>query len=162
MEVLTLILGLVGSVGTIYSLVATFVLSRVNIDVEVLQHNKTPIGFMFLCSFVNRSHLSVAITNISVVLSGKRFDCSRVPSVVIERTKKRDGVVISHEQEKTMVFPIVLPSLSGTSGYLTFRIPQDMLQSDAKALTVELSTNRFRRVKKKLSLSPDLEASFLR
>lgn len=58
-------------------------------------------------------------------------------------------------REYTMAFPINLPSLSGTSGYLAFRIPQETLQSVSNDLIVELSTNRRRILKTQLTI-PDL------
>lgn len=56
----------------------------------------------------------------------------------------------------SLPFPINLPYLSGTSGYLYFLFPQENFEVDAKSLTFELSTNRHLTLRKKLLLEKSL------
>lgn len=156
MDLFTFILALIGSAGTAYSVLMSFYWNRVSIDYKIIEYCPTRESLIVYMSFNNLSRLPVTITNISVWNMGAMYSCTHVPTVVKTVSKKIGENQIYNEPIFSSPLPINLPSLSGTSGYVYFLFPQENFRVASKSLTVELSTNRHRTLKKILPLDESL------
>jgi len=154
-QVLSLILGAIGTLGSVITGLTAYVRSRVRIRTDLVLFYKNLSGCLAYMTFTNQSYLSVSITDVRISINQTRYSCMKIPEMAFEKTRKTGDKVELLSREYTMAFPINLPSLSGTSGYLAFRIPQETLQSVSNDLIVELSTNRRRILKTQLTI-PDL------
>lgn len=151
-ENITFILALFGSFGTLCVFISTLLQNSVNLDISIVEYsadNKTAILYMMLD---NRSHLPISITNISIWNHAVLYSCLPTPEIVKFNIRHCNKEEVFREAVKTIPLPINLPSLSGTSGYLYFVIPQENFEIDSKSLTVEVSTNRHKKFQKTLLL----------
>ena len=78
--------------------------------------------------------------------------CVYIPVTVVEHTRHSGKELLSHREELSIQFPISLSSLAGTSGYLFFDKLPDSFPDAPTTLTLEVSTNRGRAKKMKLSV----------
>ena len=154
-QVVSLILGSIGTLGSLTTGFIAFIRSRTNISTEIQLFHKNPSGCLLMVTFINKSYMSVSITDVRLVINKTRFSCVKIPEMALERTHTCGNKTDLIRRDFTMDFPINLPSLSGTSGYLAFRIPQETLQSVSTEVIVELSTNR-RRIRGTRLLISDL------
>ena len=147
-ENITFLLGAFGSFGTLYTLFA----QRKNISLSIQSYNYENKSLLIFVSFTNHSRLPISILNVSVIQDNVCYPCVYIPTVVCEHTRRSGKEIISHREELSIRLPISLASLSGSSGYLYFDKLPENYPDDAKALTVQVSTNRGRAKKMKLSV----------
>lgn len=152
LDTITLILALIGSLGTAYSVVMTFFWHRVSIECTVAEYCPTKAALVLYVSFVNHSRLPVSITDISVWNNCILYSCVHTPEVVKTVSRSLNGSQTFQQPIFSSPLPINIPSLSGTSGYVYFLFPQENFEADSTSLTVELSTNRHLTLRKRLSL----------
>lgn len=145
---ITFILATIGSLGTIYSMITQR--KRVSLSIQEFRYkNKTLLMYV---AFTNRSRLPISILNISVVYDKVCYPCVYIPITVVEHTRHSGKELLSHREELSIQFPISLSSLAGTSGYLYFDKLPDNYPDAPTTLTLEVSTNRGRAKKMKLSV----------
>lgn len=156
MNKLTFILALIGSLGTAYSVIMTFYWHRISIDCNIVEYCPTKDFLIVYMSFTNNSRLPISISDVRVWNDCVLYSCIHTPEIVktLKRTFKNKPIY--QEPIFSIPFPINVPSLSGTSGYLYFLFPQENFEVDAKSLTFELSTNRHLTLRKKLLLEKSL------
>lgn len=152
----TFILALIGSIGTAYSVIMTFYWHRISIDFDIVEYCPSKDALVAYMSFTNNSRLPISITDVRIWCDCIPYSCTHTPEIVkiVTRTLGKDKTF--QEAIHSLPLPINLPSLSGTSGFLYFQIPQGTFECDAKTLTVELSTNRHLKLRKTLSLEKSL------
>lgn len=145
-ENITFLLGLFGSAGTFYTFVSKFFLNHVKVECSIAEYVPAKDSVILYMMFINKSHLSVSITDVKIWNRSSAYSCEKAPHIVRidarNSINKAEKTVIYKEAIYAAQFPINLPSLSGSSGYLYFQIPQENFQCDSKSLTVELNTNR--------------------
>ena len=149
---ITFLLGLIGTLGTAYSMLMTFYWNRVDIDFYIADYSATSDSLILYMVFTNNSRLPVSVTDVCIWNKAIPYSCQKDPSVVRIYSRQTGKNTIYRETLKSLPFPINLPSLSGTSGYLYFLIPQENFECASSSLTVELSTNRLRKLQKTLEL----------
>ena len=156
MEILTFILALIGSLGTAYTVIMTFYWHRISIDFNIVEYCPAKDSLIVYMSFTNKSRLPVSITDVRIWSDCTPYSCTHTPEIVKFVTRTLGKTQTFQEAIHSLPLPINLPSLSGTSGFLYFQIPQGTFECDSKSLTVELSTNRHWTLKKTLSLQKSL------
>lgn len=156
MEIITLVLALIGSLGTAYTAIMSFYWNRISIDFNIVEYCPAKDSLIVYMAFTNKSRLPVSITDVRIWSNNIPYSCTHTPEIVkiVTRTLGKDKTF--QEAIHSLPLPINLPSLSGTSGFLYFQIPQGTFECNAKTLTVELSTNRHLKVRKTLSLEKSL------
>ena len=147
-ENITFLLGAFGSLGTLYALFA----QRKNISLSIQSYSYKNKSLPMFVSFTNHSRLPISILNVSVVQDNVCYPCVYIPTVVCEHTRRSGKEIISHREEFSVQFPISLASLAGSSGYLYFDKLPENYPNNATTLTLEVSTNRGRAKKMKLSV----------
>ena len=148
----TFLLGLIGTLGTAYSVLMTFYWNRVDVDFYIADYSATPDSLILYMVFTNNSRLPVSVTDICIWNKAIPYSCRKDPIVVRTYSRQSGKNITYKEALKSLPFPINLPCLSGTSGYLYFQIPQENFECASNSLTVGLSTNRFRKLQKTLEL----------
>lgn len=145
---ITFILATIGSLGTIYSMIT----QRPKLSLSIHDFHYENKSLVTYIAFTNRSRLSISVLNISVVHDKICYPCVYIPTTVVEYTCCSGKELISHREELSIQFPISLSSLAGTSGYLYFDKLPDNFPDAPTTLTFEVSTNRGRAKKMKLSV----------
>ncbi len=155
-ENITFTLATIGSLGTLYTLISKILLNRVKVECSITEYVPSEDSAILYMMFINKSHLPVSIVDVKLWNHLSVYSCEKSPHIVRidtrESTRKAEKTVIYKEAIYTVQFPINLPSLSGSSGYLYFQIPKGNFQCDSKSLTVELNTNRNQKFQTTLSL----------
>lgn len=155
-EIILFILSIIGSAGTIYTMIMTIIERHAKIELSIVEHVPAKDSVVLYMMFVNKSHLPISITDVKIWNCGTMYSCVQVPTVVKFYKRSSPTGVDYVEATKSIPLPIQLPSLSGTSGYLYFLIPQENFECTSKTLTVELSTNRHLKLQKTLLLPKSL------
>ena len=156
---ITLLIAIVGCVGTIITGIHSYLSNRQNLSFRVLGH-LVPEGrsIILYMMFENKSHLPVSITSVSVFRNGIFYNCQEIPVKVYETTTRKNRTeILSHHEYFSMQIPIFLPGLGGTSGYVYFEAPQEVFQPDATHLTFRVTTNRNKVLEKPLPLGDQLD-----
>ena len=116
---ITLILAIFGSLGTLISWIFSYISNRRNLDIHVVGYRQdTPHALLLYVSFINNSRLPISISDISIKINGIISSCQKIPITALEEEISRKGNAISHYDHKTIGFPISIPGLNGTSGYV--------------------------------------------
>ena len=84
-QTVSLILGAIGTIGTIAGGVIAFVNSRVRISVEVIAWHKAKEFLYIYAVITNNSRLPISISSISAILDDVEVPCSLYPFVVTYR-----------------------------------------------------------------------------
>ena len=157
-ENITLVIAIIGCIGTISTWICSYMSHRQNLDIRVLGH-LIPEGYSVILYVMleNKSQLPISITGISVCQNEILYPCQEIPIKVYETTTRKNKEIVSHNEYFSMPNPIFLPSLCGTSGYVYFEAPQEVFPPDATQLTLRLTTNRGKVVEKTLSLGELLD-----
>lgn len=151
-ENITFFLSVFGSVGTLFLFVVSLLCKKANIDIKIVECSPSKESVVLYMMFVNKSHLPISITDVRIWNKGIVYSCTPVPTIVRYIRRYTPKEELYFEAIKSIPLPIALLSLSGTSGYFYFQIPQENFECDAKSLTVEVSTNRFLKLEKTLPL----------
>ena len=146
------VLGLIGSVGTVWNLFQSRKkIEFIPIDFKLKNENELIVHF----EIINHSRLAISITNISYVYSGVHYSCSKGRAI---------GESIFHERMQvknladfyTQPFPLQLVGLGGTSEYIRFELPKEIHPDFSKPQTFQVSANRGKATEMKLLLiDPD-------
>lgn len=148
---ITLVLSLIGSVGTITTWIVSYVKSRKNISIQIIKLTKPKNYLIIYAMLNNRSRLPITVESLSVIICDKKYTCSLLPKKVFETSTKTGNIVKDHKEYYTLPFPINIPSLSGMSGYFLFDLPEEASQKLSTPLTMLIHSNRGKALEKKLS-----------
>lgn len=151
---ITLALSIFGSVGTLTSAILSFIRSRKRISITIpkLYHNNSSMWLYVIIE--NNSRLPISINSVSACFSDKLFHSSQIPQKILEVTQQTGNIVTDKKEYFSIKFPISLPALSGTSGYLYFEVPATFLESPSTQLCFQVGTNRGVIKKTKLAYTP--------
>ena len=147
-ENITFLLAVIGSLGTIYSMIA----QHKNISLSIVSYSYKNKTLLMYVAFTNCSRLPISILNVSIVLDKICYPCVYIPTTVVEHTRHSGKELLSYREELSIQFPVSLSSLAGTSGYLYFDKLPDNYPNAPTTLTLEVSTNRGQAMKMKLSV----------
>ena len=146
---MTLIIALIGCIGTIATWIVYFLDKRTNISFEPICYLQTRKGILIYGTFENNSNSSISITDLSLTVDGNKFHVIRIPTVVMTREINRNSQLISREETHNLPFPMNLSPCSGQSGYFLFPTEPQNQVVIGSTLNFEICTNR----KKKISIS---------
>lgn len=155
---ITLLLAILGSIGSVSSWIYTFYKNRKNINMTIIGYKYSDSKSLLLYAmFENKSRLPIAITGICVEINNIYHSCTEIPIIALEETIRQGGNIISHQEYKSMPLPISLDCLGATSGYVYFEFPEEVFQTDSTHLSFRLTTNRGKAFEKILSLGRQLD-----
>lgn len=151
-ENITLLLSCIGVIGSFSSWFYIWITQRRNLAFRVLE-NHTTDSHLFYILFENRSRLPISITNIAIILNGKKYYCQQAPSIALEESISSGKNIVYERKEYTAKLPIVLGSLCATSEYIFFDTPLSPEQTFATQVTLSICTNRGKEFQRTLPLS---------
>lgn len=135
---ITFFFAIVGFLGT----VNTLLMQRKKLKFSIITYRSNNHCVLMYVSITNCSHLSISISNISIIHNNVCYPCAFIPKKVIETTHTIGKQVVSRKEEYSIEFPINLSSLAGTSGYLYFDKLPNTYPMSPTTLTVQVSSNR--------------------
>lgn len=159
MEYITLALSILGCLGSLFSWLYIFFKNKKNFFVQIVGHrygydNKSLLLFV---SFTNKSRLAISITDIGVKLNNTIYQCRKIPVIAYQDKIICKNEILAHHEYFSLSFPITLPELSGTSGYIFFDFPELVAEPMPTEVSLLISSNRGRPVEKTLSLGKRLD-----
>lgn len=150
-ENITLLLSILGTIGSASAWIYTIAKSRKRFKIEINGYRPDPHGMLLHIQLINKSTLPLSINDIAIH-SDKEYSAGHIPQKVLEITNRTGDEIKSHKEYYSMPFPINLPSLCGTSGYLYFSSGEKTFPQLSNDMTLIIRTNRGREVKKTLPL----------
>ena len=160
MIIVTSVIALIGFAFSVYNFVSTRLANHKKLtiffgitelkDYTIDVFNKKPFHVYF--RFENGSQLPISITRIRILANDKWFGCE-ASDYIIEQTSYIVGKeIVQNKCIWNTILPINRSCLASASGYLVFLIPPNTLSNSDVNLTFEISTNRGKAVRKRLSL----------
>lgn len=155
-ENITLVLSIFGSVGTLTTWFVSFIKNRKKFSIIVNGYRFDSQGLLLYVQIINRSYLSLSISDISIKLSNQIIYTDKIPVKVLETTIRKGLEVIEHKADYSMSFPVQLSPLGGCSGYLNFSFEKDIPQLPSNTVTAVIHSNRGLPCRRKLKLENPL------
>ncbi len=155
------VIGILGFVVSVINVVYFFAIRRKNLKIRFEEFGISPyysdneILKIRFC-FQNLSQLPVSITRIQLIVDGKAYDCTNLPIMVEERTRKRGSDVIDRITINSISVPVNLQPLMAQGDYFAFPIPRGILSNSEKSLTFRISANRGKVIQKTFSQYEDV------
>jgi hypothetical protein len=149
---ITFFLAVIGSLGTLYTLINKIVYDRVKLDIKIIS-GQVLGNKCYLCyvTIINGSTLPISISGISLI-GKERFDARVIPETVHVKVSRSGNEITSRQEDFSIAIPISLAPLQGTSGYLYFPlVERDIEKSFSNSLSLEVVTNRNKVVKIELT-----------
>lgn len=150
---ITLALSIFGSIGTVGTWLYNYIKTRKSFTVELNGYRFNQKGLLLHVQFINRSTLSLSINEISIKHNDIEYPCSKIPQKVLETTNRIGREIVNHKEYYSLEFPINLPALCGSSGYLYFSSDSNNFPQISTEVTVIIRSNRGRAVERKLPLT---------
>lgn len=155
-ENITLALSIFGSVGTVITWLVSFMKNRKKFSIIVNGYRFDSQGLLLYVQIINRSYLSLSISDISIKLNDQTFYTDKIPVKVLETTIRKGFEIIEQKTDYSMPFPVQLSPLGGCSGYLNFSFEKDIPQLPSNMVTAVIHSNRGLPCRKKLKLENPL------
>ena len=142
-ENIALALSILSFAGTILSAIVSFFKNRKNLKLKLpyFGHEEKRKMALVYVQFENKSHSSILITDINLVLNGKFYPCVKIPSVSQSVVREIGKEHFVHDIYN-LSFPIALAGIGGTSGYLVFDIQEHQKEHFQYPIRLQVSTNR--------------------
>lgn len=155
---ITLLLSIIGSVGTVSSWIHHWITTRINFSISVNGYSYVESkGLLLHATFSNHSRLSLSINDICLKSNDLEYSCSAIPQKVLEITNRRGKDILSHHEYFSMDFPINISPLSGKSGYVYFPLDSKISLTLPNTVDFVICTNRGKVRKMSLLLSTLLD-----
>lgn len=150
-ENITFSLAVFGSIGTLISAIISFIHRRKKLSIHISKLYFDHTSIWLYCIFENKSQLPISINSLAVQIRNSFIYTSQIPQKVFEVTDRSGNTITSKREFYSIAFPISLPALSGTAGYVYFDIPGERLETLPTELFFQAGTNRGMVKKRKLS-----------
>ena len=148
MEIFTLVVALLGAIGTISSWLVYFWNKRTSINFEIQELSvNTSKGVLFYGTITNNANSNIVITDIVLLSDNCKIHVNKVPTVVLTEEKSRNNVLLSCKETYNAKFPINLFPCSGQSDYFHFVFSSQNSLSLDTILNFEIYTNRKNRIR---------------
>ena len=156
---ITLALAILGSVLSVWSLIATALSRRVRLSITVSEYKSfaRESACQMYIQIANHSSLPVAITRLQFSLNGNSYDCCSFPEKVRVFTTTSNDIESVERVFYTLPMPISLDALGATCGYVQFSRPKGIFPLAPKDVTLLVSTNRARKLTLSIAIPPDNE-----
>lgn len=149
---LALQISVISFLMSLTSWIRVFFVERKNIRLSIqFFRKKNRTAYMYLM-IENKSRLPIAVSNIEMVQGNKKIGCVQISKEVITNIKKAGGKIIGISPVYSTQLPVQMSGLSAVSCIVLFEdIPLEIPPTSTH-LNFEVSTNRGKKVKKKLQL----------
>lgn len=143
-ENITLALSIFGTIGTVITFIANFLVYRKNLRIKIVSstYKKDFHQLILVTSFENRSRLPITVTSVSATINDKQLKPLRYPRCVGEFIKKDGNEIIARKFLYNLKFPIDIQPLSAVSGHILFDVSPKELETLSTPLTLSLHSTR--------------------
>lgn len=148
MEIFTLVVALIGAIGTVSSWLISLWNNRVSLDFQLYEITYAlPTSALFYGSITNKANSSIIISDIILKTDNKEIHLDKTQCVVLTEVRTRTNMPTEEFRTYNSKFPVTLSPYSSESCYFHFRaIPNTPLKLD-KQLNFEIYTNRKAKIK---------------
>lgn len=143
MNIVTFILAVIGSLGTIIQGTRAFIASRVNMRFEIVDYTRINNATQFFIEIQNLSTVPICISSISIVDGDSTCKCELLSKKICQT----GGILY-----RTPVFPLNIPPKTGRLFFIEFLDAPQILLGSGHMLHLSFDTNRGI-LKRDLSLS---------
>ena len=151
-ENITLLLAVLGSLGTLISWIYIYICNKKSVKIHLLLYKKGELGCLCYMSFENLSRLPISITRIQIEENENYYDCQMIPDIALTSSRSQNGEIYHRKVDYTEQIPINIAPLSSRSGYVYFPLHKFSCENPPIPLSFQVNTNRGSL--KKISLEP--------
>ena len=151
-ENITFALSVFASIGTLGTWICSFYKNRKHLHSELNAYRPNPHGLLIHMQFSNKSTLPLSINEIAVLIDDKEFPACKIPQKVKEESTRVGKEIRSHHDYFSMYFPINLPPLCRSSGYIYFSSSKENFPPLSNTVELIIRTNRGRAIRKTFAL----------
>ena len=137
-ENITFALSVFGSVGTVWAIVQ----SRRKMDLIANGVTISGTRVTIDAQVVNRSRLSVCVTDVVWTLEKKPIYCNKGRYISFQESVRMKNADMHHYVEYSQPFPLQISGLGGVSASLRFEMPEGSSADFAKPQSFQIQTNR--------------------
>lgn len=156
MDIITLVLSVFASVGTLLTWIFKLISSRKNIKIKIIKYCKVHSSLIMYMVVNNNSSSSIILNYVSIKLNDIIYPCSTLPKKVFTTQSKTGEIVNFSKEYISVMFPINLSPCSGMSGYFLFDVPEGDLKMLSTPLTLQVSSNRGKAIQIELILENEV------
>lgn len=104
---ITLLLSVIGALGTCITLISSFLHKRKNLKIHITdaEYNKNQNQMLLTLAFENRSQLPIAITSVRIFLNGHELSAAKYPICVSQYTHRHGSEVVDRKFLYISTFP---------------------------------------------------------
>lgn len=156
-ENITFALSLFSAVCVVLGWLHSYLITRKKFNLYVVAYTALFNSAWFYIAFENKSRLPVSINTISILIDGTYYPCRYIPQVVREKEHYTGNKTEITERQYSIPFPVNLPSLGATSGFVLFVFPTGIALPPSKNVNFQVSSNRGKAIEMKLPLDQTLD-----
>ena len=137
---ITLLLSVIGALGTCITLISSFLHKRKNLKIHITdaEYNKNQNQMLF----ENRSQLPIAITSVRIFLNGHELSAAKYPICVSQYTHRHGSEVVDRKFLYNLNFPITIQQLGAFAGKMLLEFSPKELENPSTPLTLQVHSTR--------------------
>lgn len=139
---ITLALSIFGALGTIFTIISTFILNRKNLSINIASCTNRYGKLYINMTFINKSRQPISVFSIKLKASEKIYSSLPYPENVGKYTLRDGNEIIDRVFTYTLPLPIDLQALGAASGYISFDVPKEVLKNSSIPLTLLVQSTR--------------------
>lgn len=139
---ITLALSIFGALGTVFTIISTFVLNRKNLSFNIASCTYRYEKLYINMTFINKSRQPISIFSIKLNANEKLYTSLPYPENVGKYTLRDGNEVIDRIFTYILPLPIDLQCLCAASGYISFDVPKEVLKNSSIPLTLLIQSTR--------------------
>lgn len=143
-ENITLVLSTFGSIGTLITIITTFVVNRKNLKIRITEtfYLTDPQRLYIKFLFENRSRLPISITSILLSFNTQKIKPTKRTYCIHDYKNSEGKEIVDRIFTYNSQLPITVAALDATRGYMLFDIPQEALRTLTTPLTCLIYSTR--------------------
>lgn len=143
---ITLLLSIVGALGTCITLISSFLHKRKNLKIHIsdAEYKESQNQMLLTLTFENRSQLPIAITSVHIFLNGHELSAAEYPICVGQYTHRHGSEVVDRKFLYNLNFPITVQQLGAFAGKMLLEFSPKELENPSIPLTLQVYSTRGR------------------
>lgn len=141
---ITLFLSIIGSLGTIITLISSFYVKRKNLKIKIgnVKYKRDQKQMLLDIAFENRSYLPISITSVRIFLNNRELEIEDHPSCVGEYSHFHGTEVVDRKFAYNLDFPVTLQQLGASSGKILLEFSPEELENPSTPLIFQVRSTR--------------------
>lgn len=141
---ITLLLSVIGALGTCITLISSFLHKRKNLKIHIsnAEYKENQNQMLLTLTFENRSQLPIAVTSVNIFLNGHELSVAEYPICVSQYTHRRGQEVIDRKFLYNINFPVTIQQLGAFAGQMLLEFSPKELENPSTLLTLQVHSTR--------------------